>query len=438
MYTILCNDPMVILSQVLEEMKKEQGETFSFETVNLAELERRTGLSRSKLRRLKKNGFEETPHGLIGRKSDNTVLTGYTILIDNLLKTNVSNSSVIFERLKENGYKGGLTQIKVYIGNHKDLIPPKRQVTAPQGNRGLRYSTDPGEVYQMDWGFVNVEAPDGTKYKVACFVMICHHCGMFYVEFFTNAKQENLFIGMIHAFSLMGIPEKVMTDNMKSIVISRNHEGHPVWNNEYAVFMKAIGFRTQLCKPGHPFTKGKVERCIQFIKNNFLAGRTFFNLSDLNEDVREWYENRNSKYQKNIDGVPSEIHFSKCFPEASELEPTAEIIGYLSPVRCISFDGFVCYEGRRFGVPCRYTEHTCRVKRYNNTIYIMTNDFKVITTHDVTWSIKDSYCPDQYIQQPEETPTMPVKAALKQLQAPDHRSAFDKFRFDREEDLYNG
>jgi len=93
----------------------------------------------------------------------------------------------------------------------------------------------------MDWGFVKVLCHDDRTYKLACFAMICHHCGFRYVEFFPNAKQENLFIGMIHAFSYMGIPEYVLTDNMKSVVKWRDSEGKPIWNGDYGIFMKAIG-----------------------------------------------------------------------------------------------------------------------------------------------------------------------------------------------------
>ena len=39
------------IAQAIEEMKAEQGDYFSLENVNLAELERRTGVSRGKLRR---------------------------------------------------------------------------------------------------------------------------------------------------------------------------------------------------------------------------------------------------------------------------------------------------------------------------------------------------------------------------------------------------
>ena len=104
-----------------------------------------------------------------------------------------------------------------FIAAHKDLVPAPREIVSPQGNRSRRYHTGPGENYQMDWGFVKVNAPDGISYQCACFAMICHHCGERYIEFFPNARQETLFIGMIHAFIYIGIPENVLTDNIKKV-----------------------------------------------------------------------------------------------------------------------------------------------------------------------------------------------------------------------------
>lgn len=440
MQNLLCNDSASILSQALEEMKQEQGDSFSLNTVNLAELERRTGISRKKLRNLKKKGFVVQPHGLTGRKAERTVLTGFTGLIDNMLRSNISNSSVIFERLVENGYTGGLTQVKVYIQAHKDLLPPKRMLVSPQGNRGRRYSTGPGESYQMDWGFVDITAYDGSTFQVSCFAMICHHCGKRYVEFFPNSRQENLFIGMVHAFMYMGVPNNVLTDNMKSVVIRRDSEGHPVWNKDYEVFMKTLGFETKLCKPRHPFTKGKVERLVRFIKENFVVGRVFYNLTDLNESALTWCEKQNGTYHRAVDCIPSDLHSSQCLSVAKSLERTIEVAKYLCPIRTISFDGFVNYEGRRFGVPYHYTEHLCRVKRSNDTLYIYDlNLIVLLVTHPVTWSRRDSYCEDQYVlMQPEEQPSVPVTVAMRQIKPPTRNNGFSKFNFDKEEDLWNG
>ena len=98
------NDSTVSLTQALQDMKMEQGESFSLATVNLAALERRTGISRAKLRRLKANDFKEMPHARTGRKASKTVMTGFESVANNLLRQGVKNSSAIFDRLKEVGY----------------------------------------------------------------------------------------------------------------------------------------------------------------------------------------------------------------------------------------------------------------------------------------------------------------------------------------------
>ena len=135
--------------EAIEAMKSEAGPAFSFAAINLAELERRTGVSRSKLRRLKRNGFEFKPHGNKGRTAQRTVLTGYTQALDAMLRSGIANSSICLERLREAGYSGGVSAIKDYIAAHRDLIPAKRQLVAPQGNRGRRYTTPPGEAFSV-------------------------------------------------------------------------------------------------------------------------------------------------------------------------------------------------------------------------------------------------------------------------------------------------
>lgn len=117
-------------------MKREPGETFNYDKVNLVELERRTGISRAKLWRIKKYGFIDLPHALTGRKAERTLLTGFTGMIGELLRKGITNSAVCYERLKENGFQGGLSIVKEYISKHKEFILAKRQMIVPQGNRG--------------------------------------------------------------------------------------------------------------------------------------------------------------------------------------------------------------------------------------------------------------------------------------------------------------
>ena len=335
------NDLTEIITKSLNEIKDELGDQFSLEKINLADLERRTGISRAKLRRIKENGFVVPKHGLLGKKADVTVISGYTGIIDDLLRKGVKNATVIYGRLVEHGYTGSKSSVKRYVAEHKDLLPPKRKLVSPQGNRGRRYTTKPGECYQMDWGFVSVETASGETYRIACFAMICHACGKRYIEFFPNAMQENLFIGMIHAFMHMGVPEKILTDNMKSVVLYRDEEGHPVWQKDYELFMGNIGFDTKLCKPRHPFTKGAVERLVRYVKDNFIAGRVFTEITDLNYQAIGWCNRVDGIYHRAVDCVPSDKHAELCMKRACPLEDTPELSFYLCPERRISFDGFV-------------------------------------------------------------------------------------------------
>lgn len=428
------NDLQSTITHALQEMKAEAGDLFDIKKVNLAELQRRTGISRKRLRKLKEDGFIVKPHGRTGLRKDTTVLSGFTGIIDAQLMKGVTNSSSIKDKLDDGGYTGGLTQVKEYIKAHLDLVPAKRQLITPRGNRGRRYSTGPGESYQMDWGFVDVEQGVDSKYRAACFAMICHHCGKRFVEFFPNAKQENLFIGMIHAFQRLGIPKYVLTDNMKSVVTGRDSEGKPVWNNEYADFMKAVGFETKLCKPRHPFTKGAVERLVKFVKDNFMAGRVFGSITDLNYEAIRWCDRQDSRYHDGVYCIPMEEHSNHCLKNAALFTMTDSVKLYLWPERRISFDGFVNYEGRRFGVPFWFKGKTCRVSRQEYTLYIYSPDLsQKLTEHNVTWSRRASLCEGQYAtEQPEEFPTAPVQTLMHQESPPPRSDIFERFNFDKE------
>ena len=386
-----------IIDKALGDMAREAGDSFDLGAVNLAELSRRTGLSRSRLRTLKARGFKVMPHGRCGMKAEATVMSGYEGVVNAMLADGVTNSEVVFERIAAQGYEGGKTTVKNYIAAHADLVPAKRKLpAAPQGNRGRRYSTAPGEAFQMDWGFVGVEDGSGSKSRMACFAMVCHRCGTCYVEFFPNARQENLFIGMAHAFQAMGVPEYVLTDNMRSVTTGRDADGRPKWQADYAAFMACVGFKTKLCRPYHPFTKGKVERLIKFVKGNFAAGRRFRDVDDLNAQALEWCASASGRYRRALGLVPADEHAEKCMRACGTLEAGDDLAAFLCPRRRISFDGFVSYEGRRFGVPYWYAGRTCRVSRDGGWVHVYSDDLsRELAAHPVTRGRKDSFCEDQ-------------------------------------------
>lgn len=416
-----------ILSQAAD-LFKETGEE-----PNLAELARKTGLSRQRLRRWKRNGYIWSTAETRGRKKGSVKLFGFTGVVDNLLKQNVTNSVVIKEKLDEVGFSGGISILRDYVAERKDaLVPSPRVLTVKDEtkSRGMYYTTGPGECFQMDWGFVNVVDEQGSIWKCACFVMVCHHCGMRYIEFFPNAKQENLFIGMLHAFSVMGIPKYVLTDNMRSVTTGRDSFGKPIFNEDYDAFQKTFGFSTHLCKIAHPFTKGDVERLVRYVKENFIQGRSFINISDLNRQALDWCFHANSKLLRDRDCIPLNEHaLENCAALTNDM---TVLMVYLAPLRSIDFEGFVNYEGRKFGVPLSYQQKKARVMRKGEQLIVMDDKAtSVLSTYDVDWSRKPKTCPGQWtppeeIAQPEEHPTMPVKVAIRQA-TPIRSTRFSRF-----------
>ena len=304
----------------------------------------------------------------------------------------MTNSSVILGRIRELGYDGGISISKDYIRRHRDLVPSPRHAIAPQGNYGRRYTTERGDCYQMDWGFINVIDIAGNTWRCACFVMVCHHCGFRYVKFFPNARQENLFIGMIHAFSVMGIPKRVLTDNMKSVTLGRDAAMNVIYNHDYDTFQHLLGFETELCRVAYPFTKGAVERLVRYVQENFIQGREFINVSDLNARAMRWCVEKNGLMLRERQCIPNAEHAIEKEDLIQITDPKA-LLPYLAPEWSISFDGFVEYEGRRFGVPYTYTGKKARAMRSGDELMILTPNGELLQRYGVDWSKILKTCP---------------------------------------------
>lgn len=421
-------DAINIIAKAYEQMKEEGVDSYRGGKPNLTELSRRTGISRRIIGRIMKNGLQPHKHGNSGRRWSHVMVDSAKDKAEELLRSGIVNTSVIYERIKEVGYNGSLTTVKNFVKDNSDLVPAKRVlVVQPQG-KIRRYETGPGEMFQMDWGFVKVADWAGDTYRCACFAMVCHHCGMRYVEFFPNAKQENLFIGMIHAFMFMGMPEIVLTDNMASVTTGRDAYGDVIYNHDYDAFQHALGFKTKLCKPRHPWTKGAVERLVEFVKGNFIQGRAFVNVTDLNRQALQWCVKENAKLQTGLGVVPDIEHSKEPLMELPEMNM---LLPFLAPERSISMDGFVFYEGRRYGVPFSFIGKKARVMRNREEIYILDpKTFKAIEKHEVDWSRKPHYSATQFEpHQPEEFPTAPVTAEIAFSNNNDAQNDFKSYDF---------
>ena len=177
----------------------------------------------------------------------------------------------------------------------------------------------------------------------------------------------------------------------------------------------------------------KVERLIRFVKENFLAGRTYENAARPDASALEWCSVRGSRYRKAPGRVPPGGRVGGCSARAALPEVTNELSMYLCPRRRISFDGFVSYEGRRFGVPYWYPGRSCRVSREGRCPRTCSDGLpRELAAREAAWSRRDSFCEGQYADgRPEELPSVPVTVRIAQTGPPARDDGFAKFDFGR-------
>lgn len=65
-----------------------------------------------------------------------------------------------------------------------------------------------------------------------------------------------------------------------------------------------MGFLPKVCRVRNPQTKGKVERLVRYVKENFFPGRKFTDLEDLNRQALLWCQAVDSKPHGNPMGQP--------------------------------------------------------------------------------------------------------------------------------------
>jgi hypothetical protein len=79
---------------------------------------------------------------------------------------------------------------------------------------------------------------------------------------------------------------------MKSVITRdlRLLGGQLVINEEFLRFARHWGFKARACRPYRAKTKGKVERPIHYIRDNFVYGREFLGDEHLEEERERWQE----------------------------------------------------------------------------------------------------------------------------------------------------
>jgi len=168
-------------------------------------------------------------------------------------------ATVLYRELSEQGYQGGLSQLRAWLAPLKASKPDEGPI--------VRFETPPGKQMQVDFVvFRRARSP------MSAFVATLGYSRMTHVHFVPDESFDSVRDSLLLAFDYLGgVPEEVLFDNMKTVVLERDAYGQGNHRYHAGLLQLAddLGFRIRLCRPYRARTKGKVERFNRYLRESF-------------------------------------------------------------------------------------------------------------------------------------------------------------------------
>ena len=246
----------------------------------------------------------------------------------------------------------------------------------------LRLEVKPGEEAQVDFGSAGKMYDPKTEQdrRAHAFVMTLSYSRLPFVEFVFDQGQATWVKCHMHAFEFFGgVPERIILDNLKSGVLQPNTYD-PVFNRTYAECGKYYGFIIDPAKCRRGDHKGKVERKIPVVRQQFLCNYEPKDLKEANEKVRDWclYE-----YGMEIHGTIKRKPYEVFKTEELLVLKSLPVEGFDIPLwkeARVHPDHHIVFDKSYYSMPTRYIGKTVLVRGGIDRVQIF-YDGELIKTH---------------------------------------------------------
>jgi transposase len=200
-------------------------------------------------------------------------------MLETLQKFPRLRASRLYAMVCERGYAGGADHFRHQVAQ----IRPR-----PIAEAFLRLRTLPGEQAQIDWGHFGTLTIGRATRPLMAFVAVLSYSRQIFLRFCLDARMESFLRGHEAAFAAWNaVPRVLLYDNLKSAVLERHGDAirfHPT----LLAFAGHYRYEPRPVAVARGNEKGRVERAIRYVRDNFWAARTFRDLDDLNAQAMAW------------------------------------------------------------------------------------------------------------------------------------------------------
>jgi hypothetical protein len=166
--------------------------------------------------------------------------------------------------------------------------------------RGSRGSTvrvadgEPGAELQMDFGKLGLilDADTGKRRVVHALLFTAVFSRHMFVWLTFRQTTDAVIAGCEAAWRFFGGVFKVLIPDNLSPVVEKADRLEPRFNQAFVEYAQSRGFVIDPARVRTPTDKPRVERTVQFVRNNFFAGEAFIDIDDAQRRVEEWCRTR--------------------------------------------------------------------------------------------------------------------------------------------------
>jgi hypothetical protein len=244
-----------------------------------------------------------------------------------------------------------------------------RTIRPPRQKAFLKLAFAAGECAQIDWGEYGSVAVGATRRKLSFFVMVFCYSRQMYVEFTVSQTMEHFLACHQNAFAVLGVPEKIMVDNLKSAVLKRLIGAAPVLNPRYVDFARHHGFKIAPCNVRAGWEKGRVESGVGYVKKNFLSGLELKDFAHVNPAAQVWLaEIANVRIHGETHRRPVDL-FAEERPRLKPMNANPYDLARVLSLRASS-QFRIALDTNRYSVPARYAAQRLTVKAYPDRLCV--------------------------------------------------------------------
>jgi transposase len=192
------------------------------------------------------------------------------------------NAVVVQQELAARGWAVPLRSLQA-------ILAPLRHEDRARQLATVRFETEPGEQWQIDFG-EKVVLIAGRPTRVHLMTVVLGYSRRLYCRPFLAERQDDWTEGIQEALEHFGgMPTAILCDNASPLVQSHDPVTDAVvWHPGFAAFCKDRKIPMHACRVRRARTKGKIERVVGYVKHNALAGRSFPSFEALRRHLVRW------------------------------------------------------------------------------------------------------------------------------------------------------